>query len=177
MDFKKKPSTDFKPVAALDKDEAEKQIEALREGIDYHDYRYYVKNDPVISDAVYDKLFKRLRELEDAYPEFQSGNSPTRRVGAEPVDELKKVEHSTVMLSLNASLEKKEVRDFFDFVARNTNRKDVEFVLEPKFDRSGPMENPLGNAAPDGPMGPENQFPQPTLSETFRSGGFPQPPR
>lgn len=134
MDFKKKPSTDFKPVDKLDKDEAGRQIEALREGIDYHDYRYYVKNDPVISDAVYDKLFKRLQELEDAYPEFQSGNSPTRRVGAEPVDELKKVEHSAVMLSLNASLEKKEVRDFFDFVARNTNRKDVEFVLEPKFD-------------------------------------------
>ncbi|HHP7234982.1 MAG TPA: NAD-dependent DNA ligase LigA [Desulfobacterales bacterium] len=134
MAFKKNPSTDFKPVDALDKDEARRQIEALREGIDYHDYRYYVKNDPVISDAVYDKLFKRLRELEEAYPQFQSDNSPTRRVGAEPVDELKKVEHSAVMLSLNASLEKKEVRNFFDFVIRNADRKDVEFVLEPKFD-------------------------------------------
>jgi len=134
MDFKKNPSTDFKSVDELDKEEAAEQVEALREGIDYHDYRYYVKNDPVISDAVYDKLFKRLQELEEAFPDLQSENSPTRRVGAEPVDELEKIEHTAEMLSLNAALEKKNVQDFFEFVRRNTDRDKVEYVLEPKFD-------------------------------------------
>jgi DNA ligase (NAD+) len=65
----------------------------LREGINYHDYLYYVKNRPEISDAVYDKLFHRLEKLEKAFPELQSNTSPTRRVGAAPEDKLKKIKH------------------------------------------------------------------------------------
>lgn len=134
MDFKKKPRTDFRDIEKMTKKEAREEIEALREGIDYHDYLYYVKNKPEISDATYDKLFKRLQDLEEAFPEFQSETSPTRRVGAPPLEKLKKKRHSAPMLSLNAALEEKEVRNFLDFVKRNVGERKMEFVLEPKFD-------------------------------------------
>jgi len=134
MDFKKHPDTDFKDVDQLSKKEALDEVEALREGIEYHDCLYYVKNQPRISDAVYDKLFRRLQELEDAFPELRSDISPTQRVGAEPVDELKKVNHAEMMLSLNSALEEKDVKNFHDFIRRKSKGKKVEYVLEPKFD-------------------------------------------
>jgi DNA ligase (NAD+) len=134
MDFKKNPKTNFKDVKQLSKKEAERQIEALREGIDYHDYLYYVKNKPAISDSKYDKLFRRLQELEEAFPEFQSDTSPTRRVGAKPLDRLKKVDHASPMLSLNAALKTEEVDSFDRFVRRQVDAKKVKYVLEPKFD-------------------------------------------
>lgn len=133
MDFKKNLKTNFKDIDKLSEEMAKEEIEALREGIHYHDYRYYVKNDPKISDAVYDKLFERLQKLEEEFPKFHARTSPTRRVGAEPVDQLKRVAHAAPMLSLNAVLEEAEVEDFDDFVRRNL-KEDVEYVLEPKFD-------------------------------------------
>lgn len=135
MDFKKNLDTDFKDLNKLSEEEAKEEIEALREGIEYHDYLYYVKNKPAISDAVYDKLFRRLQDLEEAFPQFQTDNSPTQRVGAEPLDKLKKVKHTVDMLSLNAVLEKGEVKDYIDFIYRNLDKgEEVSFVLEPKFD-------------------------------------------
>jgi DNA ligase (NAD+) len=134
MDFKKNPKTDFKDIDDLTEKEARQQVEALRDGIEYHNHRYYVKNDPAISDAAYDKLFSRLQNLEDAFPDLKSENSPTQRVGAPPVDELKRVGHSSAMLSLNAALERKEVEEWADFVTRNSEEKELEYVVEPKFD-------------------------------------------
>jgi DNA ligase (NAD+) len=134
MDYKKKPHTDFKNIDDLTLKEARKEVEALREGIDYHDYRYYVKNRPKISDAVYDKLFQRLEKLEKAFPELRTDNSPTRRVGAPPEDRLKKIQHRVPMLSLNAALNQKKAEDFCAFVKRQTNGEGVSYVLEPKFD-------------------------------------------
>ncbi len=134
MDYKHNPDTDFKDIGKLSREEAGEEIKALREGIEYHDYLYYVKNQPKISDAVYDKLFKRLQELEEAFPDFESETSPTRKIGAPPVGKLKKVEHTVVMLSLNAALEEKEVRDFDDFIRRHTGREQIAYVAEPKFD-------------------------------------------
>jgi DNA ligase (NAD+) len=134
MDFKKNPSTRFKPVKKMNRTEARREIEALREGIEYHNYLYYVKNQPKISDAVYDRLFRRLQELEEAFPEFQSPTSPTRTVGAKPLDELKKVSHLAPLLSLNAVLKEKEALDFDRFIRRNAPGKKVSYVLEPKFD-------------------------------------------
>ncbi len=132
--FKKNPPKRFKDIDKMDREEARKEIEALREGIDYHDYLYYVKNRPEISDALYDKLFNRLERLEEAFPDFRSDQSPTRRVGATPVSKLTKVGHSAPMLSLNAALEEKEVKGFYDFVRRESDQKQVTLVLEPKFD-------------------------------------------
>jgi DNA ligase (NAD+) len=133
-DFKKNPKADFKDLDEMSKEEAHREIEALREGINYHDYLYYARNKPEISDALYDKLFRRLEELEKAFPEFHSETSPTQRVGAAPVSKLRKVEHTAPMLSLNAALEQKEVKNFCDFVQRNTKAKKIRYVLEPKFD-------------------------------------------
>jgi len=134
MDFKKNPPKNFKNIDELSKEAARAEIKALREGIDHHDYLYYVKNQPEISDAHYDRLFQRLQELEEAFPELQSEDSPTRRVGAEPESKLEKLEHKAPMLSLNASRELKEVKNFYDFVRRRIDGKKADFVLEPKFD-------------------------------------------
>ena len=136
MNYKKKPKDgwDFKDIAEMDRGEAEEEVAALREGIDYHDHRYYVRNAPVISDALYDKLFKRLQDLEDAFPKLRSPNSPTQRVGAEPVDKLEKVDHAAPMLSLNAALETQAFDEFHDFVRRRTDQHRVTYVLEPKLD-------------------------------------------
>lgn len=83
-DFRHNPNTDFKDVDQLSDGEAREEIQALRRGIEYHDRRYYLENDPVISDAAYDKLFRRLQALEAAFPDLQSPNSPTRRPAAPP---------------------------------------------------------------------------------------------
>lgn len=134
MDFKKNPNTDFEPIEDLSREEAEKEAAALREGIAYHDHLYYVENAPRISDATFDKLFSRLQELEEAWPDLRSATSPTRRVGAPPADELPRVEHEAPMLSLNAALEEQKIAEFFDFIRRETGRKEFTWIAEPKFD-------------------------------------------
>lgn len=134
MDFKKNPKTDFKKIDEINKQEAKKEIEALREGIEYHNYLYYIKNEPKISDSLYDKLFERLQKLEEKFPEFQSPNSPTKRVGAEPIDELKKVEHTVPLLSLDAAGNREEVEEFNRRVIKELDEDKVEYVIEPKFD-------------------------------------------
>ncbi|MCD2203157.1 NAD-dependent DNA ligase LigA [Halobacterium sp. KA-6] len=125
------PDTDFAPVDDVDEDEAEEQVELLREAVRYHDYRYYVENDPVISDYAYDQLFERLQELEDAF-DLQTEDSPTQRVGGEPVEELGTVDHVAPMLSIDSSGEEADVREFADRVEREVGETD--FVCEPKFD-------------------------------------------
>ncbi|MBM3285645.1 MAG: NAD-dependent DNA ligase LigA, partial [Candidatus Aminicenantes bacterium] len=134
MDFKKNPRTDFKDIKKMTLEEARREVEALREGIEYHNYLYYVKNQPAISDAVFDRLFRRLQEIEEAFPGLQSETSPTRKVGAPPLDRLKKVRHVAPMLSLNSVLKEEEAEDFDRFIRRNTGSENVAYVLEPKFD-------------------------------------------
>jgi DNA ligase (NAD+) len=134
LDFKHDPDTRFKPPDELAPEEARREVEALRKGIGYHDYRYYVENKPVIADSVYDRLFRRLQELEDAFPELASANSPTRRVGAAPLDELQRVEHTRPMLSLSAVFEADEVEAFLDRLRRAANEQAPRVVAEPKFD-------------------------------------------
>ncbi|MFO7901537.1 MAG: hypothetical protein R6U98_02655, partial [Pirellulaceae bacterium] len=70
-DFKKNPDTRFTRIEQLTKEQAEREAAALREGIEYHDHRYYVENNPEISDATYDKLFRRLQDLEEAFPDLR----------------------------------------------------------------------------------------------------------
>lgn len=135
MNFKKNPKINFKkdPNKMTEK-EVREEVKALREAIEYHDYLYYVKNQPEISDAAYDKLFRRLQKLEEAYPELQTDTSPTRRVGGQPMEKLKKIKHSKVMLSLNSVLDETEAKDFHRFISRNTNENKISYLLEPKFD-------------------------------------------
>jgi DNA ligase (NAD+) len=125
------PDTSFDPVERMEKKAARKQAERLREAIDYHDYRYYVANDPVIADRTYDTLFDRLQELEAAF-DLDDENSPTRRVGGEPLDELETVEHVAPMLSLQSSGDPEEIREFDRRIREAVG--DVNYSAEPKFD-------------------------------------------
>ncbi len=134
MDFKKNPRTDFKDSAKLSKEQARQEIDALREGIEYHDYLYYVKDQPAISDETYDKLFRRLQDLEQAFPEFASADSPTQRVAGQPAARLEKVRHTAPMLSLSSVYREKEVEDFVRMVRREAGSQRIEYTAEPKFD-------------------------------------------
>ena len=126
------PETDFEPVDELSEADATQQVEALRKAIRFHDYRYYVLNDPVIADRADDELFDRLRTLEDEF-NLQTDDSPTQRVGGEPVDELGTVEHVVAMLSIESSADEDDVREF-DQRVRDAVDEDVQYVCEPKFD-------------------------------------------
>ncbi|ALP53890.1 hypothetical protein Tel_12520 [Candidatus Tenderia electrophaga] len=95
---------------------------------------YYVKNQPAIADAVYDQLFARLQALEASYPDLQQANSPTRRVGAEPVSKLKKVRHQAPVLSLEGTLEADQVQSFLKTVGKDDDHNEPQLYLEPKFD-------------------------------------------
>ncbi|WP_372985431.1 NAD-dependent DNA ligase LigA [Marinobacter sp.] len=134
MDFKDKPNTRFKSVDTLNKKQAAEEISALREGINYHDYLYYVENSPKISDSVYDKLFQRLEALEAAFPSLKTPDSPTFRVGAEPVSKLDKIEHKAPLLSLEATLEQDDIESFLKAARKQARKKSITYMLEPKFD-------------------------------------------
>jgi len=125
------PDTDFSPVEELSETAAREQAEQLREAIRFHDYRYYVENDPTIGDRTYDALFARLDALEGTFG-LEVEDSPTQRVGGEPVDELDTVEHEAPMLSIDQSGEADDVRAFDERVRDAVG--DVRYVCEPKFD-------------------------------------------
>ncbi|MFC7193583.1 NAD-dependent DNA ligase LigA [Halosimplex aquaticum] len=131
------PPTDFDPVEALSEDAAREQAERLREAVRYHDHRYYVENDPAIDDRVYDALFSRLRDLEEAFG-IQTEDSPTQRVGGAPRDELPDVEHVAPMRSIDQGGEAAEVREFDRRVREGLEATDydgeIDYYCEPKFD-------------------------------------------
>jgi len=127
------PDTDFEPVDALAEAAAREQAEQLREAIRYHDYRYYVENDPAIGDRTYDALFARLQDLEDAF-DLDAAGSPTQRVGGEPLDELGEVEHVAPMGSIDQGGDAADVREFDDRVRRGLDDGDIDYFCEPKFD-------------------------------------------
>jgi DNA ligase (NAD+) len=111
-----------------------KAIETLVKELNEHNYRYHVLDAPVISDAEFDQLFKRLKELEEAH-HFVLPDSPTQRVGAPPLDKFEKVKHTEPMLSLGNAFSHEEVREFDRRVKRFLKSdREVEYTIEPKFD-------------------------------------------
>ncbi len=117
--------------------EAKKKIEKLRKEINYHNYRYYVLNDPVISDEEYDRLFKELVELEEKFPEFRSSHSPTQRVGAPPKKEFTPFTHKEEMFSLQDARNEAEIIEFDKRVKRFLNfseNHNISYTAEPKID-------------------------------------------
>lgn len=114
------------------------EIEELRRRINYHNIRYYRDDDPEISDAEYDKLMRRLAELEAKHPELVAADSPTQRVGAAPLEKFEKQKHLRPMFSLGNAMDEAEVREFDARVKRmlGTDRQ-VEYVAEPKIDGLG----------------------------------------
>ncbi len=122
-----------KQLHSLSEQEAAEKIEGLRDEIRHHNYLYYVKNEPEISDAEYDRLVKKLELLENEWPDMVTQDSPTQRVGAPPADEFPTVEHVKPMLSLDTA-DEQEVRAFHNRVLRELDIDTVEYAVEPKLD-------------------------------------------
>ncbi len=112
----------------------EKAIEKLREEIRRHEHRYYVLNDPEISDFKFDEMMHRLQEMEEKHPELVTPDSPTQRVGGQPAEEFAKVRHSAPMLSLDNTYSADELRDFDRRVRELSGRTQVPYVAELKLD-------------------------------------------
>ena len=111
-----------------------KQINYLKLVIQEHDHRYYVLDDPQISDHEYDSLLQELKNLEDSHPELITTDSPTQRVGGSPVSEFNQIQHSKPMLSLGNAFGIDELEAFNKRINDTLDANDVEFNAELKFD-------------------------------------------
>ena len=110
------------------------QAAALRVQIEQHNHSYYVLDQPTVSDAEYDRLFRELQALELAFPELLRPDSPTQRVGGAPLAAFNEVRHATPMLSLNNAFEQEEVEAFDRRVAEALGSPLIEYATEPKYD-------------------------------------------
>src|ERR1700757_1361711 len=119
------------PTASKD---IENKIEGLRDEIRHHEYRYFVLDDPEISDFDFDKLIEQLKKLEAEHPELITPDSPTQRVGGKPREGVVKVAHSSPMLSLDNTYSEEELRGWERRVHELSGRKDVDYVCELKLD-------------------------------------------
>jgi DNA ligase (NAD+) len=111
-----------------------REVERLRREIEEHNVHYYVEDNPIISDAEYDALFRRLQQLEEAHPELRSPDSPTARVGAKPLEKFGTVRHRHAMLSLGNVTTREEMAEFDARVRRFLGLERLDFVGEPKID-------------------------------------------
>ena len=118
----------------VDIDRVAARIAELRQKLEYHNYLYYVKDSPEISDAEYDRMFRELLELEKAHPELASPDSPTQRVGGEPLERFTKVEHHAPMLSLANAFSEDELRAFNRRVSGLLDREELAYLTELKID-------------------------------------------
>jgi DNA ligase (NAD+) len=110
------------------------RIARLRAQIEQHNHRYYVLDDPSVSDAEYDQLFRELQALEAQHPELLTPDTPTLRVGGAPLKIFKEVQHRTPMLSLNNAFSEEEVRAFDARIREALGVDEVEYAVELKFD-------------------------------------------
>ena len=116
-------------------DQLQQRLETLRGEIRYHNYRYHVLNDPVISDYEYDLLLQELLKIEAEHPEWVTPDSPSQRAGAAPADRFEKVQHPVPILSLSNAFNAEGVRAWFQRIARLDPRvRETDFVVEPKLD-------------------------------------------
>src|SRR2546426_7005477 len=113
---------------------AARSLESLREKIRQHEYRYYVLDDPEISDAEFDRLMNELKNLEAEHPELITADSPTQRVGGKPREGFVKVRHSSPMLSLDNAYTEEELRNWERRGRQLSGRQEVEYVCEVKLD-------------------------------------------
>jgi DNA ligase (NAD+) len=135
------------------------RVEELRRQINHHNYMYYVEANPEISDQEYDRLLKELEHLEEQYPELASADSPTQRVGGEPIGSFRTVEHRVPMLSIDNTYNPDELREFDNRIHKLLSRQPVRYVVEPKIDgvaisltyRNGVLE--VGATRGDGERG------------------------
>ena len=116
----------------MTQEQAKQQLAALREQIEYHNKKYYTEDAPEISDYEYDMLYRRLENLEAAFPALKTEDSPTNRVGGETYNTFAAVTHTVPMESLHDSFSEEELRDFDRRVRAVV--EDPVYVVEPKFD-------------------------------------------
>lgn len=111
------------------------ELKKLQNELNYHNYRYHVLDDPIISDYEYDKLMKRLHDLESKYPDLITPESPTQRSGAKPFDKFQKVIHPAPILSLANAFNKQDLAAWYDRIRKIDPRVETSgFVMEPKID-------------------------------------------
>ena len=111
-----------------------KEMADLREKIAHHEYLYFVADDPQISDAAFDRLMNRIKQLEAAHPELRTPDSPTVRVGGTPRSGFQTVAHARPMLSLDNAFSFDALRDWDRRVREGSGREDIEYITEHKFD-------------------------------------------
>jgi DNA ligase (NAD+) len=170
-----------------DREQAARRLAALREEIHFHAHRYYVLDNPVISDAEYDRLFQELLALEEEHPELATPDSPSQRVGGAPLAAFATVEHRAPMLSLENVFSAEELREFEERLKRYlASEEDLAYVAEPKLDglavelvyEKGLLV--LGSTRGDGHTGEEitrNLKTVPSIPLRLRAGGEPVPAR
>jgi len=117
-----------------DLNQLKQRIEKLKAEINYHNYRYYVLDSPVISDAEYDELMRELKKLEEEYPQFLTPDSPTQRVGATPVEAFGVVEHPYPLLSLGNAFSKDELLAWHTRISKLVGSQQFNFACEHKID-------------------------------------------
>ena len=118
-------------------DGIQESAEELRRQINYHNYRYYVLDDPEASDVEYDRLMRELEKLEKEHPDLVTPDSPTQRVGAQPQSAFQTVTRAVPMLSLENAMDEEEMREWIGRVERGLlGEEDIEFTAEPKLDGS-----------------------------------------
>lgn len=111
------------------------EYQTLKDEIHYHNYRYHVLNDPIISDYEFDQKLKRLKAIEAEHPDWVTPDSPTQRAGAEPLDQFRKVSHPASILSLGNAFDEGDLRDWYARIARLDDRvQSADFTVEPKLD-------------------------------------------
>lgn len=125
------------PEQLMIKSVALNRIKVLQEQLNEHAHRYYVLDDPNISDAEYDKLFRELQELEKEFPDLVDKNSPTKRVGGKILDAFSPLQHRLPMLSLANALNPAELSEFYQRLRKSLGQNDIELVGEPKLDGLG----------------------------------------
>ncbi len=118
----------------MGKKDVNQEIEDLRKQLHYHSYRYYVLDKPEITDSEYDQMYRRLQELEAAYPELITSDSPTQRIGVKVSGAFPKISHARPMLSLGNAFSEEELRAFDQRVRNELNGQEVEYVVELKID-------------------------------------------
>lgn len=118
----------------MDRAPAKVRIEQLRAEIERHDHQYYVLDSPSVPDAEYDRLLRELQQLEQEFPDLVTAESPTQRVGGEPLGGFTEVRHATPMLSLANAFSEEEIVQFHERVVRGLETDHVDYVAEPKLD-------------------------------------------
>jgi DNA ligase (NAD+) len=115
-------------------DQAAKRVAELRDEINQHDYNYYVLAQPAISDRDYDRLLEELRDLEKQHPALLTSDSPTQRVGGQPLEGFEQVRHAVPMLSIDNTYNEAELREFDTRVSKRLGGEPYEYVVDPKID-------------------------------------------